>query len=111
MVHVGDLDGVGVTVRRKWEAEVTITVDDREHNPVANAIVAGTWSNGTTGGAECTTDGSGQCSVVKGNLKFDVTSVTFAVDSVTHSSYAYAPAQNHDPDGDSNGTRITVSAP
>jgi hypothetical protein len=110
-VHVGDLDGVGQPVRSKWEATVTITVHDQSHNPLANAAVAGTWSAGATGGAECITDGSGQCSVVKGNLKFDVASVTFTVDNVTHTSYAYVPADNHDPDGDSDGTSITVSAP
>ena len=66
---------------------------------------------GATGGAECTTDGGGQCSVVKGNLKFDEASVTFTVDSVTAAGYSYAPAANHDPDGDSDGASITVSSP
>jgi PKD repeat protein len=110
-VHVGDLDGVGTPVRSKWEATVTITVHDQNEIPLANAVVAGTWSAGATGGAECTTDGGGQCSVVKGNLKSDVTSVTFTVDGVTLSGYGYAPAANHDPDGDSDGTSITVSSP
>jgi hypothetical protein len=111
VVHVGDLDGVGLQVRNKWEATVTITVHDQNETPLANAVVAGTWSDGATGGAECTTDGSGQCSVSKGNLKFDVTSVTFTVDGVTLAGYSYAPAANHDPDGDSDGTAITVPAP
>ena len=110
-MHVGDLDGVGLQVRSKWEATVTITVHDQADQPLANATVAGTWSAGATGGAECTTDGNGQCSVVKGNLKVDVTSVTFTVDSVTLAGYSYAPAENHDPDGDSDGTTIIVSAP
>jgi PKD repeat protein len=109
--HVGDLDGVGAPVRSKWEATVTITVHDQDHTPLANATVAGTWSGGAKGGAECTTDASGQCTVTKGNLKFDVSTVTFTVDSVTLAGYAYAPGDNHDPDGDSDGTSITVSAP
>jgi protocatechuate 3,4-dioxygenase beta subunit len=111
VVHVGDLDGVGQPVRSKWEATVTITVHDQNHNPLANATVAGTWSAGATGGAECTADGSGQCSVAKGNLKFSVPSVTFTVDSVTHATNTYTPADNHDPDGDSDGTSITVLQP
>jgi hypothetical protein len=63
------------------------------------------------GGAECTTNASGQCDVIKGNLKFEVPSVTFTVDSVAHPSYAYAWVDNHDPDGNSDGTIITVYAP
>jgi PKD repeat protein len=110
-VHVGDLDGAGQQVRNKWEATVTITVHDQDHAPLANAAVAGTWSAGATGGAECTTDGSGTCSVSVGNLKLGVPSVTFTVDSVTTTGYSYAPAANHDPDGDSDGTSITVSSP
>jgi len=109
-MHVGDLEGIGQAVRSKWEATVTITVHEQDHTPLANAVVAGTWSSGATGGAVCTTDGSGQCSVTVGNLKFDVTSVTFTVDSVTLAGYSYAPADNHDPDG-GDGTSITVYAP
>ena len=78
-------------------------------NVSGNATVAGTWSAGATGGAECITDGNGQCNVVKGNLKFSVPSVTFTVDSVALAGYSYAPAANHDPDGD--GTAVTVFAP
>jgi len=110
-VHVGDLDGIGQPVRSRWEATVTITVHDQNHSPLANATVAGTWSAGATGGAECTTGANGQCSVTKGNLKFSVASVTFTVDSVTLAGYSYVPTSNHDPDGDSDGTSIVVSAP
>jgi hypothetical protein len=106
-VHVGDLDGVGAPVRSKWEATVTITVHDSNEGATSSALVEGAWSGGATGGAFCTTDANGQCSVTKGNLKFSVSSVTFTVDSVSLAGYSYAPAANHDPDGGS----ITVSAP
>jgi hypothetical protein len=33
------------------------------------------------------------------------------VTNVSHASLPYQPADNHDPDGDSNGTAITVSKP
>jgi translation initiation factor IF-2 len=36
--------------------------------------------------------------------------VTFTVDTITLSGATYAPADNHDPDGDSSGTVITVSS-
>jgi hypothetical protein len=110
-VHVGDLEGVSAPVRSKWEATVTITVHDQNHTPLVNATVAGTWSNGAKGGSECTTDGSGQCSVVKGNLKYSVASVTFTVEGVALTGYDFAPDANHDPDGDSDGTSIPVDQP
>jgi hypothetical protein len=37
--------------------------------------------------------------------------VTFTVSSVVKTGYTYMPASNHDPDGDSNGTAITVHKP
>jgi len=37
--------------------------------------------------------------------------VTFTVGNVTHATLTYNSAQNHDPDGDSNGTLITLSRP
>jgi hypothetical protein len=33
------------------------------------------------------------------------------VDSVMHATNTYAPGDNHDLDGDSNGTSITVTGP
>ena len=37
--------------------------------------------------------------------------LTFSVTSIAHATLRYAPAQNADPDGDSNGTQITVCRP
>jgi hypothetical protein len=79
--------------------------------PVSGALVEGDWSNGATGGPSCTTDGSGQCFVSRGGLKGNVASVTFSVSNVTSGVGAYAAADNHDPDGDSDGTSITVNKP
>jgi hypothetical protein len=110
-IHIGDLDGTGTPVRTKWQATVTILVHDQDEAEVANAVVTGTWSGGATGIAECTTDANGTCEVVKNNLKDSVSSVTFAVDSVALSGYTYSASANHDPDGSSNGTTITVSRP
>ena len=50
-----------------------------------------------------------QCAIEVTVRKAD--SVTFAVTSISHASYTYEPATNHDPDGDSNGTSITIAAP
>ncbi|MFC2046308.1 Ig-like domain-containing protein [Chloroflexota bacterium] len=111
-MHVGDLDGVSEWIRNKWQATVTITVHDASEDPVAvdNATVSGAWSGGATGGAECTTVKSGQCSVEMTNLKAKASSVTFTVTDVTD-TLTYDSADNHDPDGDSNGSIITVYKP
>ena len=111
-VHVGDLDGSGTEAPRgRWDATVTVTVHDSGEGAVSGALVEGAWSGGARGGGSCTTDASGQCSIVKGNLKGNVASVTFSVSNVTSGVGAYVPGDNHDPDGDSDGTSITVLAP
>lgn len=111
--HVGDLDGTSLwNGKNTWTATVTITIHDADHNPVANASVSGAWSGGASGTASCTTGADGQCSVTstKINQKKSAT-VTFTVEGVTHASLSYQPADNHDPDGDSDGTSITITMP
>lgn len=110
-MHVGDLDAASTKQGTKWTANVTITVHDANHNPLANATVTGNWSNGATGTASCTTGSNGQCSVNKSGIRGGKSSVTFTVNNVTRSSYTYASASNHDPDGSSNGTRIVIPKP
>ena len=110
-IHVGDLDGTGTLQGNKWTSTVTITIHDSDHNPVANATVTGSWSNGASGTASCTTASNGQCTVAKSNLSRGRSSVTFSVSNVTRSSFNYASASNHDPDGSSNGTMIVVVRP
>ena len=79
------------------------------NGPLVGATVTGMWSFG--GSPSCTTGADGWCSVTKNNLKKDVSSVTFTVDDVTLTGYGYTPGGNHDPDGDSDGTTITVYKP
>jgi hypothetical protein len=110
-LHVGDLDGAGTSQGGKWTAFVTIIVHDSNHSPVAGALVSGAWSNGASGSASCTTDSAGVCTVSKNNIRNNFTSVTFTVNSVTHSTLIYNSPDNHDPDGDSNGTAIVVNKP
>jgi hypothetical protein len=110
--HVGDLDGAATINRNSsWNPSITITVHDQSHAPVANATVSGSWSNGTTGGASCTTGGGGSCVVRKSNVNKRSSGVTFTVTGVSHGSLAYSASANHDADGGSNGTTITVAKP
>jgi len=109
--HVGDLDRASVSNGGTWTANVTMTIHNNNHGLVSNATIIGSWSNGTTGTANCTTDGSGQCTVIKSGLAKKTSRVTFSVTGISHASLTYSLAANHDPDGDSNGTSIVVSKP
>jgi hypothetical protein len=105
-LHVADLDGSAVLVGTKgnWQATVTATVRDTGGNPVQGATLNGTWGS-------CTTDGLGQCSLDSAEMRKNKSSVTLTVEDVTHPTLAYDAAANADPDGDSDGTAITVNKP
>ncbi|MEZ4512852.1 MAG: S8 family serine peptidase [Chloroflexota bacterium] len=106
-IHVGDLDGSSTAGGGgRWNAQVTITVHTGSEVPASGVTVTGSWSAG--GSASCVTNGSGVCSVSKNNLKANVSSVNFTVTSLSDGSSTYNSGANHDPDGDSNGTVITV---
>lgn len=111
-MHVGDLDGSTSVSRNKWNATVSIHVHDTYENPVAGASVSGQWSNGASGSDACLTNSSGVCQVTITGLNSKTTSsVTFSVTGLTQSSLSYAPIDNHDPDGDSDGTNLTIAQP
>ena len=78
----------------KWNAHVTILVLDEFGNPVANAQVTGSWSDGASGTSSCPTDSNGFCTVTKSNINGNRNSVTFTVDDVTHNNYTYNPSLN-----------------
>ena len=105
--HIADLGGVAVASGRRWTAVVEVTVVEDGGGAVLNATVRGVWKDGTSG--VCTTDGAGTCSLELGNLRRK--SITFTVNSITHTSLTYDPGSNTDPDSDSNGRVITVSRP
>jgi hypothetical protein len=109
-IHVGDLDG-SKDIKGKsgrWEVFITVTIHDEGHNPVASATVTGEWSDAATGTVSGATGSDGTVTFSTGNLPGG-TSVTFAVKNVTHATLTYDDTANHDPDGESNGTVITVS--
>jgi len=109
-MHAGDLDRSATSVKNNWVATVTIRVHDANHNPVSGATVSASWSGGFSGLTSCVTNGSGACSVTTGNIPKKKGSVTLTVTNVS-GSLTYQPGDNHDPDGDSNGTAITVLKP
>ena len=104
-MHIGDLDGTRSVSKRNWSAKVTVTVHDAFHTPVSGAIVSGNWSTGAA--ASCTTGTTGACTINASKIPTGTASVTFIVGNVTKAGATYT-AGNHDPDGDSNGTSITI---
>ncbi|HSF94835.1 MAG TPA: Ig-like domain-containing protein, partial [Thermohalobaculum sp.] len=111
-VHIADLDDDSAPApRNRWDARVAVLVLDEVGAAIPNAQVSGSWTSGTTGGGSCTTNASGQCVVIKPNLKGNVTGATFEIGDITGTDIAYQPAENTDPDGDSDGTVINVLQP
>jgi hypothetical protein len=53
------------------------------------------------------TDAAGRCGVYRTLARLQ-SSTVWTAGGVSHPALAYDPAANTDPDGDSNGTRITV---
>ncbi|MBA3402515.1 MAG: S8 family serine peptidase [Actinobacteria bacterium] len=75
------LTGSSASKGSTWTASVTTTVTSNG-SPVSGVVVSGAWSNGTTGTASCTTNGSGQCTVSKTGIPKRVGSVMFTVNTV-----------------------------
>jgi FtsP/CotA-like multicopper oxidase with cupredoxin domain len=111
-IHVGDLDRMSFRISTtRWRAQVTITVHNANHAPVAGVTVRGRWSAGDISGRtlSCVTNAAGRCSVQSGRLfRSSNLQVTFTVTGLKLQWYVYRPASNHDRDRDSNGTAIIV---
>jgi serine protease AprX len=109
-MHVGDLDDTSITLSaRAWRARATIRIHDGSHAALSGVVVRGRF--GPHGAIlTCTTGSAGACTL-KRDLKPARLSIDFTVLGLSKSSYSYVAASNHDPDGDSDGTRITVTRP
>jgi len=111
-IHVGDMDAFTSKGRRSWSATVEITVHDANHTPINGATVSGVWNPAGLASDVCTTGdlgGNGSCIMLYPAIPRWRSVVTFTVTSVVMPNMTYNAALNHDPDGDSNGTSITVS--
>jgi hypothetical protein len=113
-LHVADLDATSSSAKNVWNSSVTIAIHNGSHDPVSGATVVGSWGDAYSGSASCTTGSYGQCTVTTGDVPKRNGTVSFTVNNLTLASglpSTYAPADNHDPDGDSNGTWIMVNRP
>ncbi len=110
VMHVGDLDGSKKLKGKsgRWEVSVTVTIHDVNHEPVPGATVNGEWSVPELGAVSGTTNSDGTVTFKTGRMSGG-SSVTFTVINVSHDELTYDGGANHDPDGDSLGTFITVN--
>jgi hypothetical protein len=112
-IHISDIDNVSDGGTLQWVPRVKFTVVDNNNNPVGAALVTGEWSNGLTGTASCSTINDGTCTIA--NLSYpkiaDVPDPVFTVTDISRVDMVYDATANSDPDGDSDGTTITVYAP
>ncbi len=106
-IHVGDLDGSKKVTKNSWTASVAIEVHNQAHSRVPGAVVTGSWSSGGTG--TCTTNTKGRCTIPSSKLANTVTTVSFTVGNVTRAGDMYDGTLNHDPEGNSNGSTITIT--
>ena len=110
--HIADVDNATTDSSsiRKWQPKVTATVMDSAGKTVAGATVNGTFTN-HKGTLTCTTAANGTC--ILGNFSFSRSTIktVFTMTNVVKASSTYAPKANSDPDGDSNGTTITIGRP
>jgi hypothetical protein len=107
-MHVGDLDGTAQAQKNQWRATVRASVVDATGRPVPGAKVEGAWG-ATATTASCTTTTDGTCAVSSPLMPRTTGSASFTVSALTHPSLAYRADGNTDPDGDSDGTSITVT--
>jgi len=106
-LHIADLDGTAASSWFTWTARVTAKVVDQNGMPVSNATVSGSWSS-TNGAGSCTTASDGRCTLSSATTSRWTSRVAFTVSGITASGYTYDAGLNTDPDGDSNGTSITI---
>ena len=110
-VHVSDLDGASTSQRGQWTAAVEVEVSDSNSALANGATVSGHWSYGGGATVECITGGSGRCTIDLAGIPKREGTVTFTVDDISHGSGGYDAGSNHDPDGDSTGTAISIAKP
>ena len=73
----------------KWNASVTITIQDLNGTPLSGAVVNVAWSDGIV--TTCTTGADGKCINKRSNIASTIPSLTLRVTNVTLPGYEYDP--------------------
>jgi VCBS repeat-containing protein len=108
LVHMGDLDPSRTLQGGTWTAIVTVVMHNANDTIVKDVTMTGVWSNGATGSASCKGNHNGLCQVKKTGIPSTTTSVMFTVTGMSAPGKAYDAGANHDSDGNSTGTAVTV---
>lgn len=117
--HIHDLDGSSApSGKNKWTATVDVYVVGTELEALGFVLGVDpttiTFSLSAGGTVSCTTPAGGVdgvCSATTPVLSKGTKSITLTVVSVTTPGFVYDAADNHDADGDSTGTSITIARP
>jgi hypothetical protein len=110
-MHIGDLFPYNSNEGSSWTAYVIVRVHDSSHDPVEGATVYGSWTGGGLAVDECTTDYAGECLMLSTLMRRNVKRATYTTTNVIYPGLTYTPVDNHDADGDSDGTSITINRP
>jgi hypothetical protein len=108
--HVGDLDATPTgSAGNSWTSTLTVTIHGGDESTVSDVTVGivADYGAGSTP-LSCMTDGTGSCTTADLLLHKKNGSVAYTVQSL---SIGYSPQDNHDPDGDSDGSSAQVSRP
>lgn len=110
-VHIADLDDEmgGSGGPREIEGRVGIWVHDAEHRAAGGVIVRAAWSGAVTGTTRCTTDQQGYCQMLSKPLVNEQgIYLVMTVRGYDNPEFDFDKNANHEPDGDSDGTRIRI---
>ena len=110
VTHISDIDSISREHDNfpslTWSAIVTFTVRDQNNNIVKSARVSAFTSTAQSVAHVCETNASGQCSIESGG--YTSSSASMWVTNITKPLTTYDALLNSDPDGDSDGTKITT---
>ncbi len=93
-MHVASIAGIPVPANRgRWQARVTVTVEDGVDAALAGAIVTGAWTGGTTGTVSGVTGSDGTVTFLSKKV-LTAEPITFTVTDLVLADYEYVPGEN-----------------
>ena len=107
-VHIGQLTGSTSNLGNTWTADVVITVVNASDQPIANAVVSGSWDQGDDLDDTCETDINGECSLISAPIRKNIKQATLAINAVEYPESKYVADEDHDPDAITEGTSIRI---
>ena len=107
-IHIGQLAGSTSNLGNTWTADVIVTVVDASDQPIADAVVSGSWDQDDEADHTCRTNTNGECSLTSAPIRKNTKHATFAIINVEHPASTYVANDDHDPDSITDGTSIRI---